>query len=298
LKMFLFYSVRMESYGETVRIRLENLINNVKNIRSRKELIDVTLVGDDGVQIGAHMIMLSACSTFFQNIFVNMKHRHPMLYLRGMESPNISAVLDFIYTGEVQVLQEHLQSFLCMAEDLGIQGLTSNSKPTSVTQNKIRTPAMKNNEESVKKNVTETQTKTKISDQNDLSGLIENFVDQFATKSEPLSMEELEAPSFHHGEIAPNGDFFSMPILNTAMTESIDKQIEEMVQTVEGFWGCKKCGKVMRKKQHIKNHAESHLVGYSHPCPYCDKHSKTRNALSNHISYFHKKAFPEGMLLM
>eukprot|EP00091_Calanus_sinicus_P008163 TRINITY_DN19849_c0_g1_i1.p1 TRINITY_DN19849_c0_g1~~TRINITY_DN19849_c0_g1_i1.p1 ORF type:complete len:116 (+),score=41.21 TRINITY_DN19849_c0_g1_i1:43-348(+) len=89
----------MESYGETVRFRLENLISNVKNIRNKKELIDVTLVGDDGIQIGAHMIMLSACSTFFRNIFVNMKHKHPLLYLRGMKSLNISAVLDFITKG-------------------------------------------------------------------------------------------------------------------------------------------------------------------------------------------------------
>jgi len=68
----------------------------------------------------------------------------------------------------------------------------------------------------------------------------------------------------------------------------IDTKIEQMVFFENGFWCCKKCGKIMKKKQHIRNHAESHLEGYSHPCPFCDKHSKTRNALSNHISYFHK----------
>ena len=68
----------------------------------------------------------------------------------------------------------------------------------------------------------------------------------------------------------------------------IDTKIEQMVFVENGFWCCKKCGKIMKKKQHIRNHAESHLEGYSHPCPFCDKHSKTRNALSNHISYFHK----------
>jgi len=70
--------------------------------------------------------------------------------------------------------------------------------------------------------------------------------------------------------------------------KDIEAKIEEMIFVENGCWGCKKCGKVMKKKQHIKNHAESHLEGYSHPCPFCGKHSKTRNALTNHISFNHK----------
>merc|ERR1712096_556710 len=77
-------------------------------------------------------------------------------------------------------------------------------------------------------------------------------------------------------------------VQNSVPMEEIEEKIEEMIFVENGCWGCKKCGKFMRKEQHIKNHAESHLEGYSHPCPICGKSSKTRNALSNHISYFHK----------
>ena len=288
----------MESYGETVRFRLENLISNVKNIRNKKELIDVTLVGDDGIQIGAHMIMLSACSTFFRNIFVNMKHKHPLLYLRGMKSLNISAVLDFIYQGEVQVLQEHLQNFLDMAEDLGIQGLT-NFKPAPPA--KVMATGMKQREEKLEDATKEIPTNDTSDDKGDLPFIIEDFVDEFTNremvKSESLSMEEVEAPAYNHEEIVAHEDIFSDG--NDALIQSLDKQIEEIIQQVgDGYWGCKKCGKVMRKKQHIKNHAESHLVGYSHPCQYCGKHSKTRNALTNHISYFHRKPFPGGSMML
>jgi hypothetical protein len=288
----------MESYGETVRFRLENLISNVKNIRNKKELIDVTLVGDDGIQIGAHMIMLSACSTFFRNIFVNMKHKHPLLYLRGMKSLNISAVLDFIYQGEVQVLQEHLQNFLDMAEDLGIQGLT-NLKSAPPT--KVKATGMKQREEKLEDATKEIPTNDTSDDKGDLPFIIEDFVDEFTNremvKYESLSMEEVEAPAYNHEEIVVHEDIFSDG--NDALIQSLDKQIEEIIQQVgDGYWGCKKCGKVMRKKQHIKNHAESHLIGYSHPCQYCGKHSKTRNALTNHISYFHRKPFPGGSLML
>ena len=298
-----------------MRFRLENLISNVKNIRSRKELIDVTLIGDDGVQIGAHMIMLSACSSFFRNIWVNMNHKHPFLYLRGMQSLNITAVLDFIYHGEVHVLQEHLQHFLDMAEDLGIQGL-SNLKPVVLGQNKIKKTTVKQKEETEKEDQVlaisdDNQVPDPlVVDQADLSGLIDDFVSQYqiptTTKSikyEALSMEEIDHqgalqvdPYYHHEEVVPNQDFFREG--NDALSQAIDKEIEELIQPVGSHYGCKKCGKVMRKKQHIKNHAESHLVGYSHPCPFCEKYSKTRNALQNHISYFHKKPFPENMLMI
>jgi len=289
----------MEPYGETVRFRLENLMSNVKNIRNNNELIDVTLVGDDGIQIGAHMVMLSACSTFFRNIFVNMKHRHPFLYLRGMKSLNISAVLDFIYHGEVQVLQEHLQNFLDMAEDLGIQGLT-NLKPvqTEPTMNIVKNIEMKIVEEKGVDPLVEKSADKENSEEGykgDLSGLIEDFVDQITNremlKYETLSMEEVEAPAFNNEEVVANNVFLGDG--NDALIQSLEKQIEEITQPMaDGFWGCKRCGKVMKKKQHIKNHAESHLIGYSHPCPYCGKRSKTRNALTNHISYFHKKSLP------
>jgi len=301
----------MESYGETVRFRLENLISNVKNIRNKNELIDVTLVGDDGIHIGAHMIMLSACSSFFRNIFLNMKHRHPMLYLRGMKSLNISAVLDFIYQGEVQVHHEHLQNFLDMAYDLGIEGLTNlmSQKKTQEKNDSAKTMEDKTEKESEEENDSVEYPIANIErEAYDLSGLIEDFVDQFSAgenavvKYESLSMEEVDAPSFHHEEVIASDGFSSMD-KEHPLAISINKEIDEIIRAVgNGLWACVRCGKIMRKKQHIKNHAESHLSGYSHPCQFCGKRSRTRNALSNHISYFHKKPFPptgaEGLLFV
>ena len=75
---------------------------------------------------------------------------------------------------------------------------------------------------------------------------------------------------------------------NSVSIDDIDRKIKEMIFVENGCWGCKKCGKVMRKKQHISNHAESHLEGYKHPCHICGKCSRTRNALTNHIHYAHK----------
>ena len=55
-----------------------------------------------------------------------------MIYLRGISHTDLKYILDFIYYGEVNVTQDNLNSFLAVAEDLKIKGLTqgqNDSKP-------------------------------------------------------------------------------------------------------------------------------------------------------------------------
>ena len=94
-----------------------------REIREEKDFFDVTLsVGDRQVQ--AHKIILSACSPFFRGILRNNPHAHPLLYLKGVAFTDLTAVLNFMYHGEVNVAQEELNSFLAVAEDLKVKGLT------------------------------------------------------------------------------------------------------------------------------------------------------------------------------
>ena len=48
------------------------------------------------------------------------------MYLKGVRYPDLQAVLNFMYHGEVNVAQEELNSFLAVAEDLKVKGLTQN----------------------------------------------------------------------------------------------------------------------------------------------------------------------------
>ena len=71
-------------------------------------------------------------------------------------------------------------------------------------------------------------------------------------KYETLSMEEVEAPAFNNEEVVANNDFLGDG--NDALIQSLEKQIEEITQAMpDGFWGCKRCGKVMKKKQEEEN---------------------------------------------
>jgi len=94
-----------------------------RELREDKDFFDVTLACDDD-QIEAHKVILSACSPFFRTILKRNHHERPLLYLRGVKYMDLMAVLNFMYHGEVNVAQDDLNSFLSIAEDLKVKGLT------------------------------------------------------------------------------------------------------------------------------------------------------------------------------
>jgi len=97
-----------------------------RELREDKDFFDVTLACDDE-QMQAHKVILSACSPFFRNVLRKNPHQHPLLYLKGVKYTDLQAVLNFMYHGEVNVAQEELNSFLAVAEDLRVKGLTQNN---------------------------------------------------------------------------------------------------------------------------------------------------------------------------
>nr|XP_040565428.1 longitudinals lacking protein, isoforms H/M/V-like isoform X7 [Lepeophtheirus salmonis] len=106
-----------------------NVSSSFRELREENDLFDVTLVTDSEKEFKAHKVILSACSSFFKGILRRMGSPSPLIYLRGIGSSDLAAILDFMYNGEVNVAQEELNSFLSVAEDLRIKGLTQ--KPAS-----------------------------------------------------------------------------------------------------------------------------------------------------------------------
>jgi len=100
-----------------------NISGAFRELREDKDFFDVTLACDDE-QLQAHKVILSACSPFFRTVLRRNRHEHPLLYLKGVKYADLVSVLNFMYHGEVNVAQEELNSFLAVAEDLKVKGLT------------------------------------------------------------------------------------------------------------------------------------------------------------------------------
>lgn len=101
-----------------------NLVTTFDSLFKSESLTDVTLFCE-GVTFKAHKLILAACSKHFQDLFEAAPHCPSVLViLDGTSSSNMSALLEFMYKGEVHVSHESLSSFLKAAECLQVKGLS------------------------------------------------------------------------------------------------------------------------------------------------------------------------------
>ena len=121
-----------------------NISRAFSDLRDEKELFDLTLVcGETQEQVSAHKVVMAASSQFFRNILRRNPHQHPLLYLKGVKHKELVSILNFIYKGSVNIAQEELSSFLSVAEELKVKGLTqsqSQSQSQSNTNKNIHRP--------------------------------------------------------------------------------------------------------------------------------------------------------------
>ena len=90
---------------------------------------DVTLAVDNET-FEAHKLVLSACSPYFKHLLTSNKCRHPVIFLKDVESHHIALLLQYMYLGQIAVKREELSTFLRSADHLKIRGLAMTS-PTS-----------------------------------------------------------------------------------------------------------------------------------------------------------------------
>ena len=95
------------------------------------ELCDITLqAGADGLRVVAHRNVLAACSEYFRGLFIGggaLMHDGGMQthVLEEMSPACLEAAVNFMYTGECEIEQQHLWDLLRAASRLRIEGLNT-----------------------------------------------------------------------------------------------------------------------------------------------------------------------------
>jgi len=235
------------------------------SLRNDRDFSDVTLACENGDQVEAHKVILAASSPFFKNILRKNKHPHPLIYMRGMTSEDLVAIVDFLYYGEANVYQESIDAFLAIAEELNLKGLTGNSSTKEVAEPQALPD--KNKRKQVSQNI------------NPKAERKEEF------PSDPIAQTETAV-------VLP-----SLGVVNvtTSNIQELDDQVKSMMRKSEKLVKsglqkahiCTVCGKEGNGRD-IKDHIEAnHLDGVSLPCNFCEKTFRSRGALKMHNKRSH-----------
>ena len=121
------YFAEMSSEG-TIFLKWDNFAENMHStfseLRYGHDLFDVTLLCVDGTQMKAHKLVLSLGSTFFKDLFKVNKKEGTIIYMRGLKNSELASILDFLYHGQVKIRQEELNTFMALAKELCVKGLS------------------------------------------------------------------------------------------------------------------------------------------------------------------------------
>lgn len=92
------YSLRWNNYFRHLTYALDNHRNN-------DDFVDVSLLCD-GQKIKAHKVVLSACSSYFREIFKENPHPHPVIIFKFIKYEDLNSIIEFMYqVGEKGRLQ-------------------------------------------------------------------------------------------------------------------------------------------------------------------------------------------------
>jgi uncharacterized C2H2 Zn-finger protein len=127
--LYIFYRIEMVSlrFGDFP----QHAVNTVKSLFNDSNSCDVTLTCGSESRVSAHKFMLSKASPVFENILSECPVSTPFIYLRGFEYEDVSAIIRYIYLGEVNIAVENMDRFLATAKELKIEGLTNQECPNS-----------------------------------------------------------------------------------------------------------------------------------------------------------------------
>lgn len=100
-----------------------NLSKEFDDLLKSESFVDVTLACD-GHSVKAHKMVLSACSPYFQALFFDHPCQHPIIIMKEVKWPELKAVVEYMYRGEINVGRDQIEPLLRVANMLKIRGLT------------------------------------------------------------------------------------------------------------------------------------------------------------------------------
>ena len=156
---------------------------------------------------------------------------------------DLNAIVDFIYLGEASVFQEQLDSFLTLAEELELNGLSARSEkgPEYPEGSFTMTDLNKKQEGS-------------------------------------LSNVKCESNTFERTLMRIQPKLKQTATIDSDTMEKIEMMMEKRADR----YSCKNCGYISKHISHMKEHVEKHIDGLEYPCNSCNKIMRSSHSFREH----------------
>ena len=274
----------------------KNCRSLLRSFRDEEIFKDVTLACEGG-QVSAHKVILSGCSSVFKSILEKSSQPRPIIYFRGVKLAELEALMDFVYKGEAYVPQPIINSFLSLAEDLKVKGLSEQEdsdghfpkENNNTAENEIchkEKSRSKTKEElpGIKKLALVKGESLSLEDEyHDLFNKIQNEDEESEDSPAKESMESEDNPN-ESKEGDHDGD--TMKPDRSMLLAHISK---ENVNGKPSF-KCDICSKSVKRKVQILNHLERHHFSgmFTYNCQHCNKKYNSKAGLSDHLYRKHR----------
>ena len=296
-----------------------SLVSSYQNLCKTADFSDLTLVCEDGQQIEAHKFVLASSSTFFRQLLQNnlSHHPHPLLFMRGISYATLSALMDFVYRGEVEVLAVEVDELLKVATQLGLKGLGRQEQEKAGELERVELEEGENLEDNRRAVAALEGRLEGLADLNSclLEKLPRDPMDEITMSESPKVQYTCEQCDKHcksvaslkmHTQIHMQQNCKDYDVntereeilsssghveYNTGDEENLKSKIEALTgyNPDSGLWSCRQCGKSFKYKFNLRRHAEIHIDGFTYSCSTCEKTFSQRSRLRNHIARRHPK---------
>ena len=257
----------------------ESLKSFLGEIKGQEEFTDVTLVTGDGQRMDCHKMILSAFSPVLRAMFGQKSSHSTLLFLRGVSSKCLGAIVDFMYLGEVNIMEEDLAEFLAVAEDLQMKGLTTNEEVLSSTPQKLKEADNKEKDNQIKN----------PKEFDDQDHQVKKLTDE-----KNLKAKEESANTFVNVDTDEYDSYNDKPVKlgGSISQEGLDEILSNSMVKIEGGFSCTKCEKQTFGSKHgkyrMKRHIEAkHVAGLEFNCQDCGKKFTSRKSIECHVRNLH-----------
>ena len=264
----------------------EDYLKHIRELLKSSDFSDVTIVSDDQKIFKGHRNILSGFSPVLKKLFKVDSQYHPaLLYLNGINSSEINAIMEFIYCNTIpKTWTEQLKSAVISLEIKGLLEhiLVTQSNLPSLSEIEIgkTIPVERIKEENYgteAKDFIQKAFKTEVIDSNVSGMCIANGSHVKVRLSDLVEMRAQYSPkeSQSHKKIRT----FSKPNLidsNPSIKES-DKDDP-----------CDQCDYNSTDKSNLSKHKKAVHEGFRYPCNFCEYTSICRTGLKNHMSSKHE----------